>query len=89
MSTAARPRTQHPAPRPARAPRTTSGEDLVDPALALLQHHQVELLTPRMMDDAVRRLEQALRAARSGRHGDPALLLEQLLTDLGITTALP
>lgn len=90
MSTSARPR-QHPAPWPADAtgPRTPSGDDLVDPALVLLQRHQVELLTPRMMGDARRRLEQALQAARHGRPGDPGLLLEQVLTDLGITTALP
>lgn len=94
MSTAARPRTaQHPAPYPGEItgprPATPSDVDAVDPALALLQHHQVALITPRMMGDAGRRLEQALQAARSGRPGDPALLLEQLLTDLGITTALP
>ena len=94
MSPAARPRTrQHPAPYPADVtgpwPATPSEDDVVDPALTLLQRHQVALITPRMMGDAGRRLEQALQAARSGRPGDPALLLEQLLTDLGITTALP
>ena len=94
MSTAARPRTrQHPAPHPADVtgprPVTLSDDDVVDPALALLQHHQVALITPRMTGDARRRLEQALQAARTGRPGDSALLLEQLLTDLGITTALP
>jgi hypothetical protein len=92
VSTSARPHPrQHLAPCPADAtgPSTPPDDDAVDPALALLQHHQVELITPRMMSDAGRRLEQALQAARHGRPADPALLLEQLLTDLGITTALP
>jgi hypothetical protein len=94
VSTAARARTrQHPAPCPADVtgprPATPPDDDVVDPVLTLLQRHQVALITPRMMGDAGRRLEQALQAARHGRQGDPELLLEQLLTDLGITSALP
>ena len=74
MSTAARPRTRPhlsapdvTGPRPA----TPSDDDVVDPALTLLQQHQVALITPRMMGDAGRRLEHALQAARSGRPGLP------------------
>lgn len=81
---------QHPVPCPADATGPVApGDDGVDPALTLLQRHQVELITPPMVAVAERRLELALQQARHGRRGDPALLLEQLLTDLGITTALP
>ena len=67
---------------------TMSAEDDLDPVLALLQHHQVSQISPPMIDAAEGRLQLALDQARRGRSGDAALLLRQLVTDLGITLEL-
>lgn len=75
--------------------RTRAGSDpstedaRLDPALVLLQRHQIGLITPAMLGAARRRLGHALDPAGTARPADPALLLEQLLTDLGITVDLP
>lgn len=70
------------------APTTTVTGDLLDPVLALLQQHQVSQISPRAISAAESRLHDALNEARHGRRADPALLLQQLATDLGITLSL-
>ena len=91
-------RTSSPVPQPrgpipapsAKPPATTPPADsVIDPVLALLQSYQAGLITPFMMSHAEHRLENALRTAREGRPIDAALLLRQLVTDLGITLFLP
>ena len=59
--------------------------EALDPALALLQQHQVSQISPRTISAAESRLQDALDQARRGRRLDPSLLLQQLATDLGIT----
>jgi hypothetical protein len=80
----------HPPQRPSAysglGPPVSAADVSVDPALVLLQRHQMGLITPGMLAAARRRLGHALETARPG---DPGLLLEQLLTDLGITVDLP
>lgn len=93
MSTTRTTPTGAPAPpyRPAAsapAPSTTVAGDLLDPVLALLQQHQVSQISPRTIAAAESRLHDALDEARQGRRVDPALLLRQLATDLGITLSL-
>ncbi len=80
--------------RPTRAGHPTSftvvePSFVADPALALLQEHQRRQITPALTARAERRLQEALTRAERGRPSDPDLLLRQVLTDLGITLALP
>ena len=63
----------------------TVAVEALDPALALLQQHQVSQISPRTISAAESRLQDALDQARRGRRLDPSLLLQQLATDLGIT----
>ncbi len=81
-------RSATPALSAAPAPSTSiAGEDF-GPALALLQQHQVSQISLQTISAAEDRLQDALDEARQGRRVDPALLLQQLATDLGITLSL-
>lgn len=69
-------------PAPARArEQGAQPDDLV----ALLQAFQAAQITPRMVEDAQRRLRRALQSAQLGHPPDAQLLLRQVATDLGIT----
>jgi hypothetical protein len=74
--------------RPLSTSSTTAADEAVDPVLALLQQHQVSQISPKTIAAAESRLHDALDEARRGRRVDPALLLQQLATDLGITLSL-
>lgn len=81
-------RSATPALSAAPALSTTVADEALDPALALLQQHQVSQISLQTISAAEGRLQDALDEARQGRRADPALLLQQLATDLGITLSL-
>lgn len=74
--------------RPVPTSGASAADEAVDPVLALLQQHQVSQISPKTIAAAESRLHDALGEARRGRRVDPALLLQQLATDLGITLSL-